>query len=99
MLNIFLCGHGQWFPDDGFFTLPRGMTVTFYIHHAKTMYQNLVNQIVSGQYTGVPENVIEEFKNCPNMTLLPDNIPSGLRRTIFTESQPRYYALLDYNEI
>ena len=72
-LKIFLCGHGNWIPDNGFFNLPKGCTMTFYTHHAKTILQDATEKIVAGQYKGEPENVIGEYKLCPNMLLSPDS--------------------------
>ena len=73
MRTIFLCGHGNWDPNQGFTDMPKGCSMTFYTHHAKTMLQDAVEQIVGGTYTGEPRQVVPEFKAVPNMRLSPDS--------------------------
>jgi hypothetical protein len=72
-MKVFLCGHGSHRLEDGFFTLPRGTTVTFYHDAAKLMFQEDVQRIVSGTITAEPARVVEPYKSCPNMTLGEDS--------------------------
>lgn len=72
MRTVYLCGHGNWDPNEGFIDLPKGCSMTFYTHHAKTMLQDAVLQIVGGTYAGEPHQVVSEFKAVPNMRLSPD---------------------------
>lgn len=73
MRTIYLCGHGSWNPGNGFTTMPKGCSMTFYTHHAKTMLQDAVEQIVGGQYHGEPHQVISQYMSVPNMTLSADD--------------------------
>ena len=74
MRSIYLCGHGNWDPNDGFIFMPKGCSMIFYTHHAKTMYQDAVLQIVSGNYGGEPHQVVSQYMSVPNMRLSPDSI-------------------------
>lgn len=72
-MKYFLTGHGGWTPEDGFFSLPTGTTVTFYTDNAKLMISSDVYKILEGSYKGEPVQVIEQLKMCQNMTLYPDD--------------------------
>lgn len=65
--TIYLCGHGAWNPNDGYFNLPKGCTMTFIVHHAKCLYTTDMYKVCEGTWTGDPLPPIQEFKSCPNM--------------------------------
>ena len=72
-MTVFLCGHGEWKPDNGFTQLPKDCTFTFYTHNAKTMLQDAVLKIVAGADVGEPEMQVVPFKMVQNMTLHPES--------------------------
>jgi len=72
-MRVFLTGHGGWTPSNGFFALPAKTRVVFYTENAKLMFASDVRLIVAGKYPHRPDQVVEEFKNCQNMTLYPDD--------------------------
>jgi hypothetical protein len=72
-MRIFLTGHGGWKPKDGFFSLPAKTRVVFYTENAKLMFASDVRLIVAGKYPHAPNQVVEEFMNCQDMTLYPDD--------------------------
>lgn len=90
MRTQFLCGHGNWDPNDGFINLPKGCSMTFYTHHAKTMLQDAVLQIVAGTYAGEPHQVASQFMAVPNMRLSPDDAENKLdtRNALATNPLP-----------
>ncbi|AFL74229.1 putative adhesin [Thiocystis violascens] len=83
-LTVFLAGHGEWDPENGFTQVPRGCSVAFYTHHAKTLLTNAAYQVVDGTYGGEPENVIGEYKQVPNMTQIGFVAAENAIRTDFT---------------
>lgn len=73
-MKIYLCGHGNHrIQDNGFFTLPRGTSVTIYTLAGKLMHQKDVQNIVSGRAGMEPMRVISAFGACPNLTLSIDD--------------------------
>src|SRR6476660_5615028 len=72
-MRVFLTGHGGWLPNNGFFQLPAKTRVVFYTENAKLMLSTDVFLIVAGKYPRQPDQVVEEFKSCQDMTLYPDD--------------------------
>lgn len=77
-IEIFMCGHGGYVPDNGFFTVPKGISVKFYSHFMKTVVKGDTEKLIAGTYTGDPHQVISEYHSCPNMTLYPPDGPSHI---------------------
>ena len=82
--TIFLCGHGSHDPENGFVSVPKGCSVTFYAHYMKTVLAPQTEKLVSGSFQGEPHNVVEEFHTCANQSLHP---PTG------SQVQDKYAAL------
>jgi hypothetical protein len=72
-MRIFLTGHGGWVPNNGFFSLPAATRVVFYTENAKHMLASDVRLIVGGKYPHAPNQVVESFMSCQDMTLYPDD--------------------------
>jgi hypothetical protein len=72
-MRVFLTGHGGWQPNNGFFQLPAKTRVVFYTENAKLMLSTDVFLIVGGKYPHQPDQIVEEFKSCQDMTLYPDD--------------------------
>lgn len=66
--TVYLCGHGAWKPNDGFFNLPKGCTMSFIVHHSKCLYTTDMFRVCAGTWPNPPVDTIPEFKSCPNMT-------------------------------
>jgi hypothetical protein len=71
--TIFLCGHGGYNPADGWATVPRGSTITFYTPHQKLLKGGDDYKIIQGTFGQQPDSVIREFRTCPNLRLYPDD--------------------------
>ncbi len=71
--TIYLCGHGSWKPNDGYFNMPAGCTLTFIVHHSKCLYTTDMYKVCEGSWNGEPLTPIEEYKSCPNMTWTVDD--------------------------
>jgi len=71
-MRVYLCGHGNHHLEDGFFSLPKNTTVTFYTMPFKLVHQADTQAIVGGKDM-TPDRVIGEYKSCPNLTLTCDS--------------------------
>lgn len=67
--TIFLHGHGGWKPDNGYTTVPRNSSLSFYTHFAKLLNQTMVVQILQNSYAGELERTVGEFQTVPNLRL------------------------------
>ena len=67
-VTIFLCGHGEWEPKNGFVDLPKGCSITFVVHFAKTLPTKDMFTLCRGTYPNEPDRIVAEFHSCPNMT-------------------------------
>lgn len=67
-ITVFLCGHGGWNPDDGYFELPKGCSLEFIVHHAKLLPTQDMYKVCGGTYTGTSDRTVGEFKSAPNMS-------------------------------
>ena len=72
-MKIYLTGHGGHTPNDGFFNMPRGHTMIFYTMYAKLMLSTDVYKIINGSFKGKPNQIINQYMSCPNMTLYEDD--------------------------
>lgn len=66
--TIYLCGHGGWKPEDGYFTLPKGCSISFIVHPSKCLYTPDMFRVCEGTWPNPPFDTIMEYKSCPNMT-------------------------------
>lgn len=66
--NIFLAGHGNWFPNYGFTQVPKGCKIHFYTEFAKTLNRRMSLTIETGEYREILRTV-DEYKMCPNLRL------------------------------
>jgi len=73
MGTIFLCGHGGWTPNDGYTTVPKGSSITFYTQHAKLLKGGDDYKLIAGTFTSPPDSVLGPYRSCPNMRLYPDD--------------------------
>jgi hypothetical protein len=73
MAKIFLCGHGGYSPADGWATVPKDSTITFYTPHQKLLKGGDDYKIIQGTFGKPPEQVIRAFHTCPNLRLYPDD--------------------------
>jgi len=71
-MRIYLCGHGNHHLVNGFFTLPRDTTVTFYTMPFKLIHQGDTQSIVAGKAM-TPDRIVEPLRSCPNLTLSCDS--------------------------
>ena len=75
--HYFLSGHGTWEPKNGYTKLPKGCTIHFYSHFAKTISTKFSRMIMRGDYD-TKELSIGEYKMCPNLELSVQNIKWNL---------------------
>ena len=68
MRHLFLSGHGGWKPEYGYATVPRGVSVYFYTHFAKTLMTSMEKLILTGAYT-TTDRIVGELSQCPNMQI------------------------------
>jgi hypothetical protein len=68
-MPVFLIGHGNWYPSDGFTTVPAGTSITFYTQNAKLLHKSVALKIVDGTTTFEPDGTHGPFRTIPNMTL------------------------------
>jgi len=67
-------GHGKWHPkDDGFFSLPKGVSVDFYSEGGKSLWSGFTYEYLTGSSRaltgGAPDSTITEYRSTPNYTL------------------------------
>jgi len=87
-VKIFLTGHGGHTPKNGFFALPKDCTMTFYTMYAKLMQEPDVYELVSGRHKGPHHQRIEQYMNCPDMTLYKDDAPFVPKTLIALRKNP-----------
>jgi hypothetical protein len=70
-MPTFLCGHGNWYPVDGFTRVPPDTKVTFYTQNAKTLWMQEAVKILDGttQFTERQLDVYTASQAVPQMTL------------------------------
>jgi hypothetical protein len=71
-----ISGHGAYYPDDGYMTVPRGTTITVYAEHGSSITDELGNLIETGGDTSrVYSRTFYPGEQIPNYTIYP---PDGL---------------------
>jgi hypothetical protein len=71
-----ISGHGAYYPDDGYVTVPRGTTITIYAEHGSSITEELGNLIETGGDTSrVYSRTFYPGEQMPNYTIYP---PDGL---------------------
>lgn len=71
-----ISGHGSYDPDSGFFTVPKGSSITTFAEHGSTITDSLGNLIETGGDTsGVYSKTFKTGELIPNYTIHP---PDGL---------------------
>ncbi len=71
MTDVILHSHGSWDPSKGYFQLPKGCSVRFFTHFAKTLMPTDAKKIIDGSYGGPIEREVGEYKTIPNMGASP----------------------------
>lgn len=71
---VYLCGHGSWAPKNGYTSTPRGCSMNFMIHHAKTLPTMNMYALCKGEYENQdnPERKIPPLHQVPDMTWIAD---------------------------
>ncbi|HWS91053.1 MAG TPA: NAD(+)--arginine ADP-ribosyltransferase, partial [Mycobacterium sp.] len=71
-----ISGHGAYYPDDGYMTVPQGTTLTVYAEHGSSITDELGNLIETGGDTSrVYSHTFYPGEQIPNYTIYP---PDGL---------------------
>lgn len=71
-----ISGHGSYDPDNGFFVVPKGSSITTFAKHGSTITDSLGNLIETGGDTsGVFSETFQAGESIPNYTIHP---PDGL---------------------
>lgn len=74
--TVFLHGHGGWKPSMGYVNVPKGCSVSFYTHFAKLLNGTMVEQILTGTYTGDFDRTVPAFHSAPNVQM--SSLPASL---------------------
>jgi hypothetical protein len=75
-LTIFMCGHGDWKPKDGFIQLPAWVTMSFVVDFSKVLYTTDMYKVCEGTFGREFARTIGELGThnpCPNMTWTADD--------------------------
>jgi hypothetical protein len=80
-ITVFLCGHGSWKPDDGYFEMPQGCEMEFVVHHMKLLPTADMYRVCAGTYPAASDRTIGEFKGCTNMSWTADD-PSKIQTCV-----------------
>ena len=72
--TVYLCGHGSWSPASGYTSNPKGCSMHFMIHHAKTLPTMSMYAICRGEYENQnkPERIVPPLHQVPDMTWIAD---------------------------
>jgi hypothetical protein len=89
-LTVYLCGHGSWKPDSGYFSMPKGCSMSFIVHHAKCLYTEDMFRVCGGNWPNEPVSIINEYKSCPNMTWTVDEASKKTRCANELASNPKH---------
>ncbi len=72
-----ISGHGGYDPNDGYFVVPKGSSITTYAEHGSTITDELGNLIETGGDTSaVYSHTFQPGESIPNYTIYP---PDGLK--------------------
>lgn len=90
MPTVYLAGHGSWnVKANGFTTVPKSVTVTFYTESMKNMFTADMFSIIAGTYKGEVKQFYESGSQIPNYTLYPDTINEAKCRQLLKERVER----------
>ncbi len=81
MTDVYLCGHGHWRTvglNEPFTMLPKGTKLSVYTPVGRYLdpgcaYATITGDTSAGGIVFTPDQTFEEFRSCPNATLLPLN--------------------------
>jgi Domain of unknown function (DUF4157) len=96
--DLYLCGHGVFDFNNGLFTVPNGVRVTFIALHGRKLDQEDTLRVLEGKYNRPPERVVEAGSPCPNMTLKPERREEGMAKEEY-ERQNRAAAAVGGRDI
>src|SRR5687768_17163229 len=71
MAKTFIIGHGAWNPGDGYVSVPKGYSISFYTKNSKWMCSDDIWELIKGTSTLDVEQESGEFKTAPNMRVFP----------------------------
>lgn len=72
MANIFVFGHGEWRPGDGYTVVPAATSVKFYTEANRLMSVAFATQLMTGQAPGAqPDQEAGPYQSIQNMRLYP----------------------------
>lgn len=72
--TIFMCGHGSFKPNDGYFNLPRSCSMQFIVDHAKLLPTGDMFKVCGGTYNASPDRTVGQFGSVPNMSWTSDEV-------------------------
>jgi hypothetical protein len=72
--TIFMCGHGSYKPNSGYFDLPKGCSLEFVVNHAKLLPTGDMFKICGGTYAAASDRTVGEFGSVPNMSWTADEL-------------------------
>ena len=75
--RVFFAGHGSWAAKDGYTTVPKNCTMTFYTKNAKNMFTTDMFAVIDGTFKGSPDQVVASYGSIPNLRLFPDLANEG----------------------
>lgn len=91
MAMVYLAGHGSWdIKSNGFVTVPKGVSVTFYTEAMKNLFTADMFSIISGTYTGDVKQLYEPGAQVPNYTLHPDTVNEARCRQLLKARVDKY---------
>ena len=73
MPTIFICGHGTWDGNDGYTTVPKNTSISFYTETGKAMRSSDVNRLILSTYGGRLIRKVGPYRSCNNMRVFPDD--------------------------
>jgi putative adhesin Stv-like protein len=72
LANVFVFGHGEWKPSDGYTVVPAGTSVKFFTEGNKLMSVAFATQLMTGQAPAArPDMEAGAFRSVQNMRLYP----------------------------
>ena len=70
-LRLYITGHGEWSPKDGYIKVPKQCTFKAPIKFGKVMADCDVRTLVAGDWKRKHEMIVEQYKTIPNYTWRP----------------------------
>jgi len=65
-LRLYITGHGEWRPIDGYIKVPKNCTFMAPIKFGKVMADSDVRTLLAGDWKRKPEIVVNQYKTIPN---------------------------------